>query len=262
MLFFIQIPRTGGTTLNQLFHLAYGKRHVGFYPPPPGPLRLTTQQHAELHTYFNNAMSFSSTVVRREPVLFEAWPSAKFMTILRDPVERLVSDYLSFFSKYGISSDNIPDYLQSYAGSLQNYSRDNSNQNLMTRYLSGVERETLLESEHLEMAKNALGQVDYVLLCEFFDLTLAPVLVDFPELHQWHRQKLNANPQREDGFEYRSALDGGVIEELTELNRLDMALYQHACNLVAQRLSAVDFRGLFAASRGGRKTQDEMGRPR
>lgn len=245
MLFFIHIPRTGGTTLNRLFYLAYGNRHIGFYPPPPGPIKLTSEQHAALYSYFNSAMSFSSTVIRRDPVLMNSWSNPCFVTILRNPIDRVISDYLAFFQKQGISMERIPDYLENYVGSLQAFTQQNENQNMMTRYLSGADEFELLDRMHLERAKEELASMDYVLISEFFDLTLAPLLKDFPEIHNWYREKKNTNPAREDGFEYQSVLEMMVVDELKQLNHLDIELYRFGCNLVAQHLSKFDFKGLF-----------------
>lgn len=165
----------------------------------------------------------------------------KYITILRDPLERLSSYY--YFTKISKNDDYIhPDYKLSESLSLIQFTSLHRMQNAQTRSLAGMWLGRLypilnlvkLDFVLLLLAKRNLKyRYSCFGLHEQFELSLTHVqkALGFEKLltQQDHYQPSFKKPLSE--------LEAGEVEALKAANRLDLELYEFAKELFQQRLS-------------------------
>lgn len=218
-LYFMHVPKTGGTTLRCLLEQQLAVQEI--YPyrnskSARGPV------HGELvsgHFPFWFCQDFD-----------EDFESSFKVTILREPVER----YLSFLRAKKKADPELPD-LESVIRLRQSSDkyREGLIDNALCRYLSS---DPLLEGEDLlESAKQALGRIDCVL---FFDRFAQDVIALF--------KRLGIDIDEDDipkiNFTQPEPVSPQLLEEVVQLNLLDMRLYEYAKNHLSSKKSSYSFR--------------------
>ena len=224
MLFNFHIPKTGGTAMDTLLQASHGIRHVQLYYQPPFPF-LPASEYRKLRSYYGEAESLSSHNVRRlDPEEF--WPGAKFMVVLRDPVERFCSAFFHLqriapHQKYGrVPPSSIEDYIF----------HQHEEQNVMVRFLCGLIPGDTLEPSHLDEAVAELHKYDIFGLTEDMPETIRRVRSLVPTVVETMSRE-NINPNREADATYRSKLPEAIIRLIEQHNALDIALYDYASKL-------------------------------
>lgn len=140
-----------------------------------------------------------------------------YMTILRDPVARVISQYQEFV--------NHGRHCRTFEETLR---RREQLQNLHVKLMAG--------EPNLDKARRFLEKCDFVGLTEKFDLSLHVLRTLSP-------YKLNLNYKRRRvarDYSIRESLEreSGAMELIREHNQLDLALYSFACNEVFPKLCA------------------------
>jgi hypothetical protein len=232
--FFLHLPRTAGTTVNDILRANFGpgeimslyrdsdfRRHADLDPRALEGVRLI-QGHTLLHSY--------------DPPRMYSRPVRVF-TFLRHPVDRLISEYAFLktwpqTALYRFLNDNavtFPDYVTSMRRELKYRGK-----NPMTRLVSGCDFD--LDSFPRQALDTAKRHLETVFCCfglkERFDESLL-LLGDALGLQNVY-------------YERRNMLAKGVKEEVGEAdmqlalekNAADMELYAFACELFAARAAA------------------------
>ncbi len=205
----IHIPKTGGRSFNTILKQVYGDRKV-FNISREVLKRLgqnLEQVLPENAVVLHGHLKFSdiASVYEQRPVPLLTW--------LRDPVERVISDY--YFKMERIQSGARPEWIDYQNEALPEYMRRKGERNLMSRYLYGA----------------SLKEIFFVGLLEHF----REDLMDLGRMLQWKKTKpVVANCNKK----FRSQF-GPVSEELrreiAQYNSEDVALYQEALDLRKQR---------------------------
>jgi hypothetical protein len=256
LLIFLHIPKTAGVNLRQIIRHQYGPENVCVPEPSGDPadspyLRSLTSgtdlPWKDLPGYDPNRppvhelTKLTATQLRRLRAvmghvwfgLHEALPRpATYLTLLRDPVERVLSIYYYHAASHGLRV-GVEEYLRT--------ARDFEIDNAQTRYLCGrIEgvdvRFTECTPEMLERAKrNLRGHFSVVGITERFDESLLLM----GRTYGWHLpgyHVYNVNPRRPRGRKVSQR----IRERIAEHNRFDAQLYAFANELFEDLLAAQD----------------------
>lgn len=249
MLIFIHIPKTGGITMNQVLARQFGRQaawgtHWGPQMPTPGsrPLGIHVGLKLKPHgTWFPElpqvaAFRFSQMPTPRQDRIraikghmgfglgrYLSAPS-DYVTLLRDPVDRVLSHYY-----YTVDWQNRPSDTSLYehlSGLIEG--------NLQTRMLAAPYDDgggELPPEQLLERAKRHLQACVVVGLTERFDETL--LMLRQAVGWQWpFYVRANVNRSRPPG----RAVPEEVRQRIANDNALDAALYQYAVELFAEQV--------------------------
>jgi hypothetical protein len=168
----------------------------------------------------------------------------RYITFLRDPVDRAVSHY--YFVKDSDPAVYVhPARAEADALTLIEFFQRRKNQNLQARFLAGFQYHYLyprLDSGRFERA--TLRQAQDNLAGRYACFGLQERFEDSLDLFQrrlgW-RQRATAGRAKATGRRPRLAdLDPATRSALRDANRLDCALYNSACALFERRLQALD----------------------
>ena len=212
-LYFMHVPKTGGTTLRFLLELQLSSDEI--YP-------------------FRNCKSAAGPVTENLvsghfPYWFcknldDDFEDAFKVTILRDPVDR----YLSFLRAKKKADIELPDLESVIKLRLlpDNKYREGLIDNAICRYLSG---DPLLEGEALlESAKFTLKEVDCVVFFDHFAQDIIDLFGRFEiGLKKEDIPKINMTEREPVSLE--------LLEEVRQLNELDIQLYEYAKNHLSQK---------------------------
>jgi hypothetical protein len=216
---FVHIQKTAGKTLRQIIRRQYPGRSVhvpNFFAKPE--LHWSTVDELSEHTP-------RGLEVAHGHMLFvpDRWPAtARFVTILRDPVERTISHYYWLNERRGARSGlgSIEDALG--AGAISD--------NLQVRVLAGADPPGSVTAAMAEDAIAALDRFSVVGLTSRFDETL----VLLGRAFGWRTgayERVNSTNSRLP----REALDAATIARIEEHNRYDLELYA----IAARRFDAL-----------------------
>lgn len=222
LLIFLHIPKTGGTTLSTIIRRQYDERdvyRVTKVADAPYSRRLEDlpQLIPKQTRIVLGHMEFGlHDVLRRQ---------ASYVTLLRDPVERVLSHYSMILAR---PHHPFHTALVSEAVTLEQYAsgdRFTAADNLQTRLLSGwgMRPERCPESA-LEVARRNLSEhFPVVGLAERFEETVILLKRTF----RWGfvlyaKENLATNRPR------RESLDDATLRAVERSNRLDLELYRHA----------------------------------
>ncbi|MCB0704754.1 MAG: sulfotransferase family 2 domain-containing protein [Saprospiraceae bacterium] len=213
----IHIPKTAGTSFRGVLKEVYGEQEV---------IRLDIgliKQELRINevVFSKNKLSKNIRVAHGHfsPALlkahFEIAPEVPFITWLRDPIERVISNY--FYLQKRLKEEleeekkglNILSKMQR---SLLEYAQSEINQNRMSKFLEGIELEELF----------FIGIQDY-----------------FAEDLQFIAQKLQWPPIQELKYNITGRKNDQVSPEerqqIADLNQKDVALYEKALSLRSKR---------------------------
>lgn len=131
------VPRCGGTSINRAFRLRYLLSQVSInatataetvrqrFPDIPAEefqIRLRDLRESILIYHLNDYVHWISGHVRFSPAAYSAFsPGYRFMTVLRDPIERYLSDYFCCYKSDRYFRTDLPleEYLDSFEGRIR-----------------------------------------------------------------------------------------------------------------------------------------------
>jgi len=204
-LYSIHIPKTGGRSFDAVLKGEYGEPQV--FNMTRDILRKTSKKLEETlpekfsvlhgHLRFQDLLP----VYQKQPAPVVTW--------LRDPVERVISNY--YFLMERIQAGARPNQEHKRNESLRDHIHNRDAQNIMTKFLDGIRPEEMLFIgilEHFEEDLRYLGRL----------LQWKPVPAPF----------LNSNRQFRTQF---PSVSSELREEIRRLNGEDQALYDEALRL-------------------------------
>jgi hypothetical protein len=235
-LIFLHLPKTAGSTLTTV--LRWQSRRFG----PEGMLRLTSVEEgfAELDRLSPEQLIRLRVLMGHFPYgVHEHLPMpSRYITMIRDPVKRVVSVYRFVLSRpahpvHGIvtsSSMTLDEYVTSGVHSRQV-------ENALTRQLAGIaeEDDEELTDRHLQAATANLQSFLAVGLTERFDesLILFKRILGWSTPFYFSRNVSRAGPSP-------VGVSSDVLERIAERNALDLQIYELARSLFRSNVEALD----------------------
>jgi hypothetical protein len=214
-LIFLHIPKAAGTTLNRIIEWQYSP--LSIFTIDPHRIRATVERLKTLSEQRRRQLR----VVRGHMFygIHEFLPQgATYITMLRDPVARLLSAY-SFILRRPLNPMHRK--LKHGRVGVEAFIRLTPNrQNLQCRMLAGV-KDVTCDQWVLDMAKeNIMKSFSVVGLCERFEESLILMANAFGwEIPYYENRKVS---------KIRPVLEPNVVNMIQEYNRFDMELYEFA----------------------------------
>src|SRR5438093_89273 len=214
-LIFLHIPKTAGTTLNRIIEWQYSP--LSIFTIDPHRICATPERFKT----FSEQRRRQLRVVRGHMFygIHEFLPQgATYITMLRDPVARLLSAY-SFALRRPLNP--MRRKLKRERLGVEAFVRLTPNrQNLQCRVLAGV-KDVTCDQRVLDIAKeNITKSFSVVGLCERFEESLILVAKAFGwEIPYYENRKVS---------KVRPTLEPSVVNMIQEYNRFDMELYEFA----------------------------------
>lgn len=223
-LIFLHIPKTAGTTLNRIIEWQYNP--VSIFTVDPKGIRATI---ARFKT-FSDERRRRLQVVRGHLLygIHEFLPQgATYITMLRDPVARLLSTY-SFILRRPLHP--LHRKLKSGRLGVEDLIRMTPHrQNLQCRFISGIGTDGICDDQVLEVAKENLTRAFRVVgLCERFQESLWLMMASFGWKVPFYENRKVAK--------VRPSIEPNVINVIREHNRFDLELYDFAKKLFEENL--------------------------
>ena len=236
---FIHTPKTGGWTIRRVLGGIYGDNRILEIKPDPGNIGkgvFTFHDFKYWEDDLKNKYKVFMGHIRFWYGLHHYMPQSnngyKYITVLREPVERTISDYyytlgrqVELYNREHIPGcNNIIDWLKKYP--VVN--------NLQTRFLSSFhEWEAEIPDWALESAKwNLKNRFTAVGILE----RLQDTFTLFQKAFKWDYipsyGKYNTTPIRPK----REDIDENIISVVKEFNSLDIILYRYAIQLLEEQL--------------------------
>jgi hypothetical protein len=230
-LLYLHLPKCGGTTLNRLIEWEYPPHRIYSIDPSffrwsyyrllrKSPRRLDKLRVIKGH------MPFGVHKLLRQ--------ASTYITVLREPVERVISEYY-----FALHHPLHPQHKRMQTLTLEQYACTTPHHNLQCKLLAGPppQRDFLAgdcTEETLAIAKaNLAAHFTFAGLTERFDETLALCKV----LFGWqlsHYASFNVGQKRTS----RQAVPDATRQMIAERNRFDVAIYQHVLPQFDQALEA------------------------
>jgi hypothetical protein len=223
-LIFLHIPKTAGTTLNRIIEWQYSP--FAIFTMDPHRIRATAERFKRLPEARRRRLQ----VVRGHLFygIHEFLPQgATYITMLRDPVARLLSSYYFVLrrplnplhrklKKEGLS---IADCLRLFP----------DRNNTQCRFIAGVKDTTIGDERLLEIAKeNLTKSFSVVGICERFEESLILISETFGwAISTYENHKVAKT---------RPAVESKLADLIREHNRLDVELYEFGKTLFEQSL--------------------------
>jgi hypothetical protein len=251
LLILIHIPKTAGTTLSHMLRMRFALRpanwlrhartlgyyHLGYARPEHLEARLariaalSPRQRSQVRFFAAHA-GFGL----RERLPDDLRATAGYITVLRDPVARVISTFHHLRSEGRLPRDlNLRNYIDQRRH-FGLFKFDNA----QTRYLAGEGGVAIDDHAHrvtrdmLELAKQRLEHdIWWFGLTERFEESVL-MLAD---LLRWKRpQYVSARVTKSRGDEQPP--ETALLAKIREINALDVELYEHAARLFEQRLAS------------------------
>ena len=231
-IFFLHIPKTAGTSVNDILRLQVNPGEFFSFPDkniltPDMSIIIQKAKIVRGHRMYDLQQFFT----RRPHV----------MTMLRNPYDRVISNYahLKRTDQSGLLSiiRQVDPDRGDEPVTLEEYISAPSSQNRMIRYLVGFNRKLNLlpDDERLTLAKIHLEGLAFFGLKERFDDSMQLLAYTFCWREFKKYDTLNTAPSDSKpplSPEVRAALEAG--------NALDMQLYQYACELFDYRFQHME----------------------
>ena len=232
--FFLHIPRTAGTTLNNVLRANFTTEEI---------IEVYDQEDYALHSSHSREELQNVRLIQGHLLLQNYDPPqmygvpVKVFTFLREPLERMVSEYTFLRtwkenSLYAYLNDNNISFREYILGETKELRY--RGRNFMTRCIAGLDTGTKpYPARVVARAKHNLERVfDFVGIQERFLESLL-LLGDFLNLKDLMHERRNALKDTAKPF-----IPSEDLELARELNQGDIELYSFASNLLAQRISA------------------------
>jgi hypothetical protein len=229
-IFFLHIPKTAGTSLNEVLSR---RVHVDdWFTPTPNENKLSLEQVAErlvkaklVHGHHDYRLKFSM----RRPVV---------ITFLRHPHKRILSTYL-FLDRTDPQTMHRqmksvdPEHDANEDISIESYIRLPHFYNTQTRMIGGFERaemKTIPDDVLLQVAQVHLDAMPFFGITERFDDSIRLMNYVFGWPNNVNPPRLNVNPASQN-----QPLTPETEQALEETNRIDTALYTLANEMFERR---------------------------
>jgi galactose-3-O-sulfotransferase len=224
---FLHLPKCGGTTLNRIIEWEYAPTQVFSVDPSffrwsyHRLIQWPAQRLARMRV-FKGHMPFGLHKLLPQP--------ATYITILRDPVDRAVSEYY-----YALSRKIHPQHRTMKKLTLEDYIQTTRHNNVQTKLVAGLQNGyDFLAGECTEQTlaiakENLARHFSVVAPAERFDEALALAKLTFNWRIQ-HYANFNVTRSRPRS----DSIPLPTRELIAERYRFDLALYQHACSLFDQ----------------------------
>lgn len=225
------IPKTGGSSLGRWLRTTNAPRHVRLVREPMR-LPIPIEQYPMIRDLYFYARSMDSHCLRAVPS--SIWPRSRFLIVLREPVEWLISYY--YFRRLGKEQElekwaphtkeswmrhNFPP-LDDVVGHLANY---------MTRFLAWHSLHDPMSPDAPSRARGELGRYRYVATMEHLDDLPARLAAEFPELTARPMPLDNVNPLRSRGEAWSERVSATTLTRIRDASRHDIELYEAALRL-------------------------------
>lgn len=217
---FEHIPKTAGSTLNNILHKQYRRIHAIDSLRPFDSLKafdeLPRDQREQVQLVRGHGAS----------LLCPSLPDAFVFTMLRDPLQRMLSQYRYLRTRNDHPSADAARSL-SFADYLD-HARAQGEDNLQTRFLSSLLPEALrlktqeVSGQHLEEAKRMLQSMHLVLFTEAFDASLMQLKLTLG----WSRWPVYT--RQNESKEGPVLLDAMALQKVEDYERFDRELYHWA----------------------------------
>jgi hypothetical protein len=243
-LIFLHIPKTAGTTLNRIIEWQYNP--VEIFTVDPYRIRATAQRFKT----FPEARRRRYRVVRGHVQygIHEFLPQgASYITILREPVARLLSSYFFILRR---PLHPLHRELRKKKLSVDRFiALTPHRQNLQCRFIAGIGKTGVCDRSTLEKAKENLSRSFRVVgISERFQESLLLMAAKFGwHLDHYENRKVARN---------RSAVEAEATDLIREHNSLDLELYEFG-----KKLFEEDLRQYDAAVREARLAMDSVAKP-
>lgn len=215
---FLHLPKTAGTTLNRLIEWEYPLREMYSIDPvlfewSAGHLRKLSKRRLGCMRMFKGHMLFGLHQVLPQP--------STYITVLRNPVDRVLSAFY-YMRNYRLH----PQYwkLRREKWTVERFVERSTRDNVQCKIIAAADYHSPCTQDILERAIDHLDRYFSVVgLSERFEESLALMKLRFGwQLNSYSSFNVTrARPQKAD-------LPQTTLELITERNRFDVALYEHA----------------------------------
>lgn len=215
---FLHLPKTAGTTLNRLIEWEYPLREMYSIDPvlfewSAGHLRKLSKRRLGCMRMFKGHMLFGLHQVLPQP--------STYITVLRNPVDRVLSAFY-YMRNYRLH----PQYwkLRRENWTVERFVERSTRDNVQCKIIAAADYHSPCTQDILERAIDHLDRYFSVVgLSERFEESLALMKLRFGwQLNSYSSFNVTrARPQKAD-------LPQTTLELITERNRFDVALYEHA----------------------------------
>lgn len=213
---FLHLPKTAGTTLNRLIEWEYSLFEMYSIDPvlfewSTAHLRKLSSDRLEKTRMFKGHMTFGLHEILSQP--------ATYITVLRDPVDRVISAYY-FMRSYKLH----PLYWKLRRGNftLEDFVRRSQRDNVQSKIIAGSEYKTLCTREIADRAKHNLHHhFSVVGLSDRFEESLALMKLRFGwKLSSYSSFNVTrSRPKKRD-------LPASTLDLIHQKNAFDMELYE------------------------------------
>ena len=220
-LIFVHIPKAAGTSLKQSIVSRVGEDSVTFKydrPMSDGPLTrrgkcliasLSGQQPERAITFGH----FLAGYFARFTMLgFEKRPELRYVTFLREPLQRAISHYY-FWKRTYIGGHKVWDRFTKEDWSLERFLLSKEHANFQSQFLWNF----------------PIKSFDFVGLAERYEESVAMLGMAFPVLEGLAIRVENSNPEKSGDNGYQ--IDSTLAEHFKQLNADDYALYEEAVEI-------------------------------
>ena len=225
--FFIHIPKTAGTSIRATFNAHFSEERVlGLYPSAPFEPLDRRNVDAMAPDAYDLFIGHERLGEIEKYALFD---QCVFMTMLRNPMDRVISYYnhaMVLFPRYAENKIALDEFLEE-----DNYELDN----LQVRYLSSCPKERKVEESDLhEAISNVEQKISYCGIQELFGESSRI----FAELIGASPSSFSIRANVSQGGISRSDISADTVERIKSRSRFDYVLYDRALTLHRQRISA------------------------
>ena len=227
-LIFIHIPKTAGTTLHKIITQQYSPKSIHIRHDSEG--ETSTEWREEIR---QKSQTSPTLILGHLSVgLHETFPTARYITCLRDPVSRIISHYRHAHSD---STHYLHHAIVSEKLSLSQYASSGLSGELsdgMTRMLSGISdfhKGEVTEETFAHAVSNLENLFTGIIPSERFDEGILLLARDLGWKTPYYlSRKIGRNP-------YRPPADPETVRSIEEHNQYDRRLYDLFSERFAQR---------------------------
>ena len=223
---FIHIPKTAGTTLNLIIERQYNPQNIVSIQTSQENLEAVNRLRSDRSIHKRNIKAIKGHT-------FFGWHEllsqpCVYFTLLRDPVERFISNYFFLLRKKG---HPLGQKLVEQQVSLEDFVGWSGEDNYQTRFLAKNINEANFDIKQNECTRQTLEQAKNNLKSHFavvgtveeFDRTLMLIKKNFGWNNIFYKVK-NKNQQRLP----QSSISQSTLALIKEANKFDLELYQYA----------------------------------